>query len=473
MITGDNYSWYRETYYYLLRELDTVTGIMTDNGALAEGYAYDAYGKVRIWSFRPIDYNRDGDQDDSDYNIWTNDFFNHPVVPPSRPQTDRDSFQHQDGYITISDIAPMFNFYSGSGAPPAELKVSGVGNPYFFTGRRLHFLDTSTTSGGPQEEYSMTGGGVDTESAEPAIEGTTEPSSGLIEPSDDGEMQALLVGGGGTTPTFNRQLQHNRARHYDPHHGRWLQRDPLGSKPLVQMSLGSKSRPTLRKNVTASDQYQDGMNLYEASRSMPTTRTDPSGLKTVCGDWIADGRAQWKLHGMPFILLDQDVELPTPGAGILGLLCETAGAIGALSLATAVPIDRLFMAPGLNTPQDFDGATCYCLWYLWQDCKRCRTTINEGQNGQYRFSFEWQRSKKFCKVGSTRTALVWDGPADRWNFHCPCTGPHGENLAGGNHIPAPAFDEPNRSEWCCPDRPRAKCGGCGPANGGACTECSR
>ena len=149
----------------------------------------------------------------------------------------------------------MFHFYSGSGAPPAELKVSGVGNPYFFTGRRLHFLDTSTTSGGPQEQYSMTGGGVDTESAEPAIEGTTEPSSGLIEPSDDGEMQAMIGGGGGTTPTFNRQLQFNRARHYDPHHGRWLQRDPSG--------------------------YVDGMNLYEYARSSPSVNADPTGHKTV------------------------------------------------------------------------------------------------------------------------------------------------------------------------------------------------
>jgi YD repeat-containing protein len=232
-----------ELYYYLLRELDTVTGMMTSNGALAEGYAYDAYGKVRIWAFRPMDYDRDGDQDAKDYDRFYCDIIGYcadlpsaGVVPPGRAQSDRDMFDDQNGFIDGAAYATMLHYFTASGVPPVELRVSGVGNPYFFTGRRLHFLDTSVTSGAIQTEASA------------EMKRATDAGMKM---SPGGEM-SLLAGGGGGAPTFNRQLQFNRARHYDPHHGRWLQRDPAG--------------------------YVDGMNLYEYVRSRPTVFVDPSGL---------------------------------------------------------------------------------------------------------------------------------------------------------------------------------------------------
>ncbi|GMU25072.1 MAG: hypothetical protein AMXMBFR13_51430 [Phycisphaerae bacterium] len=46
-------------------------------------------------------------------------------------------------------------------------------------------------------------------------------------------------------------LQYNRARYYDPQHGRWLQRDAIG--------------------------YVDGVNLYEAFKGNALTNVDPSG----------------------------------------------------------------------------------------------------------------------------------------------------------------------------------------------------
>ncbi len=39
---------YPDTYYYMLQELDTVTGLITKNGSLTEAYTYDAYGKVSV-----------------------------------------------------------------------------------------------------------------------------------------------------------------------------------------------------------------------------------------------------------------------------------------------------------------------------------------------------------------------------------------------------------------------------------------
>ncbi len=48
-----------------------------------------------------------------------------------------------------------------------------------------------------------------------------------------------------------RRIQDNRNRMYDPHHGRWFQRDPLG--------------------------YVDGSNLYEYAQSLPIDLVDPDG----------------------------------------------------------------------------------------------------------------------------------------------------------------------------------------------------
>jgi RHS repeat-associated protein len=90
---------------------------------------------------------------------------------------------------------------SSYGSAIGTARVSSVGNPYLFTGRRMHFFETEFTGLGP------------------------EP---------------------------NTPIQYNRARHYDPQHGRWLQREPLG--------------------------YVDGMNLYEYVESNPSRSTDPTGL---------------------------------------------------------------------------------------------------------------------------------------------------------------------------------------------------
>ncbi len=54
---------------------------------------------------------------------------------------------------------------------------------------------------------------------------------------------------------------------YDPHHGRWLQRDPLGVRPDVP-----------RGRISPAQQYTDGMNLYQYGRSRPIGHVDALGL---------------------------------------------------------------------------------------------------------------------------------------------------------------------------------------------------
>ena len=69
-----------DTFYYMLQELDTVTGLITKNGTLAEAYTYDAYGKVSVWGYTTGDFIRDGD-----YFTSQNEFMN---SYPSSPATD-------------------------------------------------------------------------------------------------------------------------------------------------------------------------------------------------------------------------------------------------------------------------------------------------------------------------------------------------------------------------------------------------
>ena len=51
-----------------------------------------------------------------------------------------------------------------------------------------------------------------------------------------------------------------RARHYSPMHARWLSEDPIG--------------------------YRGGINLHEYVGNSPLMRTDPTGLKQVCGFYV-------------------------------------------------------------------------------------------------------------------------------------------------------------------------------------------
>ncbi|MCG3132455.1 MAG: hypothetical protein FLDDKLPJ_03305 [Phycisphaerae bacterium] len=186
-----------DTFYYLLQELFTVTGLVEKNGALAEADVYDGYGKVRLWDYSPGDFDRDGDVDATDQTTFTTAMgLGAPGTPTPDPSTDLD----MDGDTDLTD-AGLFNTIKNAGGAVAERFASSLGNPFFFTGRRLYMLETL--------------------------------------PEAD------------ATPVANQQLQHNRARHYSPLEGRWLQRDPL--------------------------QYVDGAHLYEYARSKPVGTTDPSG----------------------------------------------------------------------------------------------------------------------------------------------------------------------------------------------------
>jgi len=79
---------------------------------------------------------------------------------------------------------------------------------------------------------------------------------------------------------------------YDPKHGRWLQRDPIGVRVDAKggavdavgrgMSLGIASRhdiPLPQQHQGPPQQHADGMNLYQYARSRSMIMIDPHGLR--------------------------------------------------------------------------------------------------------------------------------------------------------------------------------------------------
>lgn len=165
---------------------------------LAEAYVYNTYGLVTSWGYRDFDFNRDGDVDNTDKTY----FQNFAASGGGNPTTDPTADWDMDGDADTTDFNQLQSTMTGSGTPPVTLYTSAVGNEYFFTGRNLHFVELNPESPG--------------------------------------------------SPQANHQLQYNRARHYDPQWGRWLQRDPAG--------------------------YIDGMNLYAYVRCRPAILGDPQGL---------------------------------------------------------------------------------------------------------------------------------------------------------------------------------------------------
>jgi len=144
------------------------------------------------------DLDRDGDVDTDDQ-AYLSSHQSGSGTPTDYPFLDLD----RDGDADSDDAGEM-----QTGQTPTELTYSGLGNPFLFTGRLTDTLD-----------------------------------------ADDREA--------GNDADGFRRLQDNRNRTYDPKHGRWLQRDPLGVRPDAP-----------KGTIIPIKQYTDGSDLYEAVREL-------------------------------------------------------------------------------------------------------------------------------------------------------------------------------------------------------------
>jgi RHS repeat-associated protein len=205
-------------YYYLLKDLYTVVGLANMQGHEVERYIYDTYGKVTLVSVLVEDLDFDGVVGGLDAAKVVAAWLQSGCV--AGPIYDING----DGTVAGLDLSRIYA--SGTWlSTNTEIPASGVGNPYYFTGRRLDFVATSSTA----------------------------------------------------TP---KQVYHYRARSYDPVNGRFRQRDPLGTMPVEGSFDYSRGGPRPFYSGSAERQYWDGMNLYQFVLGSPTRLVDPAGLQT-------------------------------------------------------------------------------------------------------------------------------------------------------------------------------------------------
>jgi RHS repeat-associated protein len=142
-----------------------VDALVNNRGHEVERYTYDAYGMPVMRAIRTTDVDYNGTVNAVDLGL---------VQAATDPCTDGPMLDIDgNGTINATDQGLVQSSY---GSAIATLYTSGLGNAYFFTGRRMHHFDSNLIDLGPAP---------------------------------------------------NTAIQYNRARHYDLQHGRWLQRDPL------------------------------------------------------------------------------------------------------------------------------------------------------------------------------------------------------------------------------------------------------
>ena len=199
-------------HYYLLEELYSVAGLAASNGLMEEAYVYDTYGQASIWAWPKADVNLDGVVDPSDY-IYVRAYLSTAGCPLADA--------NDDGLVDTSDYTSI---RTRIGKTKTLVTHSGLDNPFMFTGRITDTLHAANPNA--PEDISVAG-----------------------------------------DPNGFRRIQDNRNRSYDPHHGRWFQRDPLGVRPDAP-----------RGDVHLGNQSKDRADLYEYVSSEPTVRVDERGL---------------------------------------------------------------------------------------------------------------------------------------------------------------------------------------------------
>lgn len=206
-----------DDFYYFGRELWSVEGLVNNRGHEVERYSYDAYGLPVITAVRVEDVDYSGKVGGLDSGAVRDSLGLDPctVAPPIHDV-------NGDGAVDSGDLNAI---EAAKGPALQTIPESGIGNPYAFTGRRMDFFNNDQPFG--------------------------------------------------TLPQL--RLYHYRGREYDPQHGRFLQRDPLGVDARVEWTEISGG-PTILVLSKREKQYQDGMNLYEYVNSSPIMKGDPRGL---------------------------------------------------------------------------------------------------------------------------------------------------------------------------------------------------
>ncbi|MFQ5491331.1 MAG: hypothetical protein ACE5GE_11475, partial [Phycisphaerae bacterium] len=333
-------------YYYVLGQNWSVEALVNTRGREVEHYSYDAYGQPVITAVHSWDVDFDGDIDFFDKSaLLFADGLN-----PCQVQTWLDI--DGDGDIDTADRSGIGQNF---GPSLVAIPLSGIGNPYAFTGRWMDHFDFVNF-------------------------------------------------------VPRKMVYHQRGRTYDQLHGRFLQRDPLARAQVVLAMLPNRGTsawflkrmplvlrdtaweinnarvtqqlrfPHLNQQVVdAYLEFVDGANLYEYVKSGPANSVDPFGFACKGGK-RGDKCYSVEMRIMPGRDLSPKEELD---AVII------AGAAEAyVCTTTARPIDKKVPIPGgvapspSPTPGDsligmgqlFSNLTKGGVTSIWtrHECRECR-----------------------------------------------------------------------------------------------------
>ena len=264
-------------YYYLLKELYTVAGLVDEDGQLLEAYTYNAYGKVHIFTSGAVsfDSNADGDTDLADFADFQACFSGDGTPSTCAAEIVAVLDSDNDADLDLTDLSAMLNCLSG---PWLSLPADGDFNSN-------GVVDEGDDEAFTEICYSGQGGGINTNGCQvfdfdadgdvdiydygvlAGLMGQPvgQPTNACLSPTNastvgnsyffTGRRLDFIAHDEQSEP---KQLYHYRARSYDPNNGRFNLRDPAG--------------------------YIDGMNLYQYVRSNPARANDPAGLCSAYDD---------------------------------------------------------------------------------------------------------------------------------------------------------------------------------------------
>ena len=259
-------------YYYFQKELYSVAGLADKDGKLKEAYAYDAYGKVRIYQPNPIagDSDSDKDVDLEDFAAFANCFDEDVTVNTGCAWAN--VIDESSDIVDLDDYGAVYPCMTGPFAPlfaTGDWNGDSQVNTTDLTAFMTCWLST------PTDSTCLTKFDFD--------------ATGLIDLEDYGVMLSLVYPTTATclTPVLvsmvnpyffdglgspgkaagDQRLIDARARSIDAHEGRFLQRDPLHLMRDEDLALLNYD--------TAQHEY---FALYVLLGNQPTRWVDPTGL---------------------------------------------------------------------------------------------------------------------------------------------------------------------------------------------------
>lgn len=285
-------------YYDWLKDLYTVAGLVDETGEVVEGYAYDTYGKVRMYRVEGqiADADRDGDVDISDFEVMQRCYRGEGNAIPAGcslaevEQLDVD----RDTDIDEQDLSQFLECWQGpawavrsDGDYDDDGWVTPADVDAFFVCLQKNLpldpqcsvFDFNGDGGYDPSEYGTLAGLV----GYPA--GT--PWGGCVVAQSESEIgnpyyftgQRLdLIGRPGMPIMVPAQIYHYRARWYDPVHGRFGQRGPLFRFAGQAYAPTSASWGDSQDLFMSNDKLRGVLfSLYQYSASRPAYFMDPDG----------------------------------------------------------------------------------------------------------------------------------------------------------------------------------------------------